>query len=72
MYRIKEVVYLSNVELKRILSKEGYVPSKFTPRLFTHKTQDIAFSLMVDNFGAKYTNKEDAEHPSKIIETRYI
>ena len=38
------------MELKRILGLQGYVPSKFTPGLFTHKTRDIAFSLVVDDF----------------------
>ena len=52
MYGLKESSYLSNLELKRILAKEGYVPSRFTPGLFTHKTRDIIFSLVVDDFGA--------------------
>ena len=71
MYGLKEAGYLSNIELKRILAKEGYVPSKFTPGLFTHKTRDIAFSLVVDDFGVKYTNKADADHLIKTIEARY-
>ena len=68
MYGLKEAGYLSNIELKRILANEGYVPSTFTPGLFTHKTKDIAFSLVVDDFGVKYTNKEDADHLIKTIE----
>ena len=67
MYGLKEAGYLSNLELKRILAKEGYVASKFTPGLFTHKTKDISFSLVVDDFGVKYTKKEDAEHLLKTI-----
>ena len=62
MYGPKIVGYLANVELKQILAKEGYIPSKFTPGLYMHKTRDILFSLVVDDFGVKYTNKEDAEH----------
>ena len=71
MYGLKEAGYLSNMELKRILAKEGYVPSKFTPGIFTHKTRDIAFSLVVDDFGVKNTNKADANHLIRTIEARY-
>jgi len=62
LYGLKEATYLSNVKLKQILAAEGYVPSKFTPGLFTHKTRDIAFALCTDDFGCRYVNKEDAEH----------
>ena len=49
MYGLKEVGYIANIKLKRILGLEAYIPSKFTPGLFTHKTRDIAFWLVVDN-----------------------
>ena len=71
MYGLKESGYLANIELKRILALQGYEASKFTPGLFTHKTRDIAFSLVVDDFGVKYTKKEDAEHLLKTIQDRY-
>ena len=71
MYGFKESEYLANVELKRILAKEGYTPSKFTPGLYTHKVRDIAFSLVVDDFGVRYTNKKDAEHLAQAIAKRY-
>ena len=71
MYGLKESGYLANIELKRILALQGYEASKFTPGLFTHKTRDIAFSLVVDDFGVKYTKKEDAEHLFNTIQNRY-
>ena len=71
MYGLKEAGYLSHIELKRILAKEGYIPSQFTPGLFTHRTRDIVFSLVVDNFGVKYTKKEDTEHLVKTVISRY-
>ena len=33
-----------------------------TPGLWKHKTRDIVFSLVVDDFGVKYTKRDDAEH----------
>ena len=67
LYSLREARFITNVKLKRILGLEGYVPSKFTPGLFTHKTREIAFSLVVDNFGVKYKKREDAEHLLKTI-----
>ena len=71
MYGFQESGYRANIELKRILGLEGYVPSKYTPGLFTHKTRDIAFSLVVDDFGVWYTKREDAEHLLKTLQDRY-
>ena len=71
MYGLQESGYIANIELKRILGLEGYVPSRFTPGLFTHKTRDIAFSLVVDDFGVKYAKKEDAEDLLTTIQDRY-
>lgn len=71
MYWLKEAGYFANVELKQILAKEGYNSSQFTPGLFMHKTRDIVFSLVVDDFGVKYTNKEDIKHLAKLVEAQY-
>jgi len=40
----------------------GFIPAKFTPGLFKHITRPISFSLVVDDFGVKYINKEDVEY----------
>jgi hypothetical protein len=53
MYGLEESGFIANQELKAILAKQGYIPSKFIPSLFTHKTRSIAFSLVVDDFGVK-------------------
>ena len=71
LYGLSQAGYISNIELKRVLAEEGYIPSKFTPGLFKHKTRDIAFSLVVDDFGVKYTKKEDAQHLIDTISSRY-
>ena len=62
VWLLKESGFITNQELKIILGKQGYIPSKFTPGLFTHKKRKIAFSLAVDDFGVKYENKEDTDH----------
>ena len=42
---LREGGYIANVKLKRILGLEGYVPSKFTPGLFTHTRREKLRSL---------------------------
>jgi hypothetical protein len=53
MYGLKESGFIANQELKVVLAKQGYIPSEFTPGLFTHKTRSMAFSLVVDDFWCK-------------------
>jgi hypothetical protein len=53
--------FLANQESKGVLAKEVYIPSKFTAGMYTHKTRNIALSLVVDNFGVKYVNQEDMD-----------
>jgi hypothetical protein len=71
MYGLKESGFIVNQELKVLLVKQGYIPSNFTPGLFTNKTRKIAFSLVVDDFGVKYENKEDMDHLIKTLGDRY-
>jgi len=71
MCGLRKVGYIANIELTRVLGLEEYVPSKFTPRLFTHKTRNIAFSLVVGNFGVRYIKREDAEHLLKTIQDKF-
>jgi hypothetical protein len=71
MYGLKESGFIANQELKIVLAKAGYAPTKFTPGLYTHKTRPIAFSLVVDDFGVKYVNKDNMDHLVKTIGKRY-
>ena len=66
---LKEAGCLSNLELKRTLAEEGHKLSRFAPGLFVHKTRDIAFSLVADDFGVRHANKENAEHLLKTKQT---
>ena len=40
----------------------GYKPCQYTPGLREHKTRDIKFCLVVDDFGIKYTNDNNLQH----------
>ena len=67
MYGLKEAGAIANQKLVPILAKAGYRQSKHTPGLFKHETKDICFCLVVDDFGVKYTNREDVEHLMKTL-----
>ena len=53
------------------LAKFGYYECKFTSGLFTHETRPIQFSLIVDDFAVKWTNKADFDHLLQSLETKY-
>jgi hypothetical protein len=52
---------LSEDQLIPRLAAAGYHQTQI-PCLFRHITRPIQFTLIVDDFGVKYTNREDAEH----------
>ena len=51
---------IAHDDLVEHLAKMGYKKGK-TDGLFVHETNDIAFTLVVDDFAVKHANKEDAE-----------
>jgi hypothetical protein len=62
MYGLPQAGKLTNNQLVAALAFFGYHPVPLTTGLWQHKTCDITFCLVVDNFGVQYTNKEDANH----------
>lgn len=69
--RLKRGQLFGKYWTQKNLAKEGYIKSKFTPELFTHKTREIAFLLVVDDFGDKYIDRLDTEHLARKILKRY-
>ena len=59
---LKQSGRLASDRLTNNLSRYGYAPVPHKPSLWSHHTSDIVFSLVVDNFGIKCTQKEDADH----------
>jgi hypothetical protein len=62
---------LANKRLHRKLAPFGYVECANTPGLWRHETRPISFTLVLDNFGMKYVNKEDVDHLIASIKTTY-
>jgi hypothetical protein len=69
MYGLPQAGKLSQTRLIRHLSTHGYVQCANTPCLFRHVTRDIMFSLVVDDFGVRYTDQADADHLIKTLES---
>jgi hypothetical protein len=63
---------LANKLLKKRLAPHGYHECKQTPGLWKHTTRPISFTLVVDDFGVKYTTrKEEINHLMKAIKEKY-
>jgi hypothetical protein len=71
MYGLKQAGLLAQKELKDHLAQNGYYECKNTSCLFRHHTKDIAFVLVVDDFGIKYTNENDMRHLVKTLQNKY-
>jgi len=70
-YGLKESGKIAHDDLVGHLKQYGYEKTQRTEGLFIHKTRDISFTLVVDDFGIKYTNKTDVEHLIKCLEDKY-
>jgi hypothetical protein len=62
MYGLPQAGILANELLQRNLTQDGYRPMTHTHGLWPHDTRLISFSLVVDDFEAKYIGREHAEH----------
>ena len=71
MYGLPQAGRIANEQLQRFLAPHGYRPVPITPGLWKHDTRDLAFSLVVDDFGVKYTSTSDAKHLMSVLRQHY-
>jgi hypothetical protein len=71
MYGLPQAGILAFNQLKTHLATQDYAPCTHPPGLWTHSTRDITFSLVVDDFEIKYTNRDDAIHLLTALEELY-
>ena len=62
IYGLPQSGRLANDYLREKLRPAGYFEVKHTPGLWKHVSRPIQFSLVVDDFGVKYSRKEDVDH----------
>lgn len=67
MYWLPHADKLANNKLKLLLQANNHYPTKHTPDFWTHKRKDIYFSLVVNGFGVKYTNKLNVHKLIKLL-----
>jgi hypothetical protein len=71
MYGLSQAGLIANDRLVAFLKPHGYEPCPLTHGLWRHTTRDIVFSLVVDDFGIKYTNRTDADHLITTLKNAY-
>lgn len=70
-YSLPQAGILTNELLEKWLNKNSYYLSTLVLDLWKHKTSPISFTLVVDNFGVKYINKQHAEHFMSVLKEHY-
>jgi hypothetical protein len=71
MYGLPQAGILAFNQLKTHLATHNYAPCTHTPWLWTHSTRNITFTLVVNDFVIKYTNRDDAIHLLTALEELY-
>jgi hypothetical protein len=72
MYGLPQAGKIANDHLTAFLAPYGYAPVLISSGLWNHVTRDIIFfTLVLDDFGVKYTNKADAEHLMSTLHALY-
>jgi hypothetical protein len=71
IYGLPQAGLLANLQLKKHLADNDYVPVSHTAGLFRHRTHPITFSLCVDDFGVKYVGKQHAQHLESVLRQKY-
>ncbi len=62
---------IANKKLRRKLAPFGYFEHVNMPDLWYHESCPISFTLIVDNFGVNYVNKDDVDHLIASIKNTY-
>ena len=72
IYGLPQAGKLAQDRLIKHLAKHGYHQATNTPCLFRHTSNSVAFTLVVDDFGIKYTNDADADHLLRVLRELYV
>ena len=71
MYGLPPAGILAHEDLVEFMAPYGYHPVTFTPGLWVHDTNGITFTLVVDDFGVKYTNNESLLYLINTLQKKY-
>ena len=70
LYGLPQAAKVSYDDLLPLLINNNFQLTT-TPCVFKHKTRNIQFALIVDDFGVKYTNIDDAMFLIHVLQTKY-
>jgi hypothetical protein len=71
MYGLLQAGKLVNDQLEDFLKPFSFASTKHTAGLWKHESQDLHFSLIVDNFGIKHTNHADVDFFISTLQEQY-
>ena len=71
MYGLPQAGRLANLQLQQLLHPHGIMPCAITPGLWKDVNSDLMFTLVVDDFGIRYTNRTDVDKLLAILATKY-
>ena len=71
MYGLNQAAILAYDNLQVNLKPFGYEPVIGTVGIWQHKTRSTTLYLCVDDFGIKYSSKQDAQHLLDAIGANY-
>ena len=71
LYGLPQSGILANKILRERLKPHGYYKLPHTPGLWKHVTLPVQFTMVVDNFGVKYTGKENIQHLINALKETY-
>ena len=62
MYGLNQAAHIAFERLAKLLKPHGYYPLRFNSGIWCHEMLPTKFTLCVENFGIKYTNRVHAHH----------
>ena len=68
---LKQAGVIAHDRLAKHLSKHGCKQCRFTPSLWRHEHLPVSFTLVVDDLGAKYVEKNAAQHLLDTLKQQY-
>jgi hypothetical protein len=71
IYGLPQSGRLSQDRLIKHLAKHDYVQCPNTPALFRHRVKNFAFTLVVDDFGIKYSDEADLDEFLGVLRKQY-
>jgi hypothetical protein len=71
MYGLPQAGIIAQDLLTKQLNKAGYQQSKITPGHWQHDWHPISFTLVVDDFGVKYIDKNNVKYLMSILKQDY-